>query len=61
MPPAQNGTAYFNFIASHDGGLRPAEGLLSDEEISELVHTMQHFGGKVSGERRIMGGKSLMK
>ena len=46
MPPAQNGTAYFNFIASHDGiGLRPAEGLLSDEEISELVHTMQHFGG----------------
>ena len=49
MPPAQNGTAYFNFIASHDGiGLRPAEGLLSDEEISELVHTMQHFSGKVS-------------
>ncbi|AIF99121.1 alpha-amylase [Alteromonas australica] len=49
MPPAQNGTAYFNFIASHDGiGLRPAEGLLSDEEISELVHTMQNFGGKIS-------------
>ena len=49
MPPAQNGTAYFNFIASHDGiGLRPAEGLLSEEEISELVHTMQHFGGKIS-------------
>ncbi len=49
MPPAQNGTAYFNFIASHDGiGLRPAEGLLSDEEISDLVHAMQHFGGKVS-------------
>lgn len=49
MPPAQNGTAYFNFIASHDGiGLRPAEGLLSEEEISDLVHAMQHFGGKVS-------------
>ena len=49
MPPAQNGTAYFNFIASHDGiGLRPAEGLLSEEEISELVHAMQHFGGKIS-------------
>lgn len=49
MPPAQNGTAYFNFIASHDGiGLRPAEGLLNDEEISDLVHTMQHFGGKIS-------------
>lgn len=49
MPPAQNGTTYFNFIASHDGiGLRPAEGLLDDEEISTLVHTMQGFGGKVS-------------
>lgn len=49
MPPAQNGTAYFNFIASHDGiGLRPAEGLLSEEEIGTLVSTMQNFGGKVS-------------
>ncbi len=49
MPPAQNGTFYFNFIASHDGiGLRPAEGLLSDEEIHELVDCVQKFGGKVS-------------
>lgn len=49
MPPAQNGTAYFNFIASHDGiGLRPVEGLLSDEELERLVSTMQHFGGHVS-------------
>lgn len=49
MPPAQNGTAYFNFIASHDGiGLRPAEGLLSDQELNSLVSTMQNFGGRVS-------------
>ena len=49
MPPARNGTAYFNFIASHDGlGLRPAEGLLSDSEINTLVKTMQGFGGHVS-------------
>ena len=49
MPPAQNGTAYFNFIASHDGiGLRPAEGLLSEEELDTLVATMQRFGGNVS-------------
>jgi len=49
MPPAQNGTCYFNFIASHDGiGLRPAEGLLSDQEINELVNTIQSFGGRVS-------------
>jgi sucrose phosphorylase len=49
MPPAQNGTTYFNFIASHDGiGLRPAEGLLSEAEIASLITTMQSFGGKVS-------------
>ena len=49
MPPARNGTAYFNFIASHDGiGLRPAEGLLSDAEINTLVKTMQTFGGHIS-------------
>jgi sucrose phosphorylase len=49
MPPAQNGTTYFNFIASHDGiGLRPAEGLLNDEEIGSLVQTMQNFGGRIS-------------
>lgn len=49
MPPAQNGTFYFNFIASHDGiGLRPAEGLLDDNEINNLVNCIQSFGGKVS-------------
>ncbi len=49
MPPARNGTAYFNFIASHDGiGLRPAEGLLSDQEINTLITSMQSFGGRVS-------------
>jgi len=56
MPPAQNGTAYFNFIASHDGiGLRPAEGLLKDQEIDELINTMQMFGGRVSW-RAAQGG-----
>jgi sucrose phosphorylase len=49
MPPAQNGTTYFNFIASHDGiGLRPAEGLLNEQEIKDLAACMQKFGGKVS-------------
>ena len=49
MPPAQNGTAYFNFIASHDGiGLRPAEGLLSESEINSLIKTMGNFGGQIS-------------
>jgi sucrose phosphorylase len=49
MPPAQNGTFFFNFIASHDGiGLRPAEGLLDDKELTNLVNTMQNFGGRIS-------------
>ena len=49
MPPSQDGTMYFNFIASHDGiGLRPAEGLLSEDELDKLVHTVENFGGKIS-------------
>ncbi len=49
MPPAQTGTFYFNFLASHDGiGLRPVEGLLSEDEISQLVNCMESFGGKIS-------------
>ncbi|MDG1200241.1 MAG: sugar phosphorylase [Porticoccaceae bacterium] len=57
MPPARNGTTYFNFVASHDGiGLRPAEGLLSDTEINTLVTTMQGFGGHVSWRALDHGG-----
>ena len=49
LPPAMRGTTYFNIIASHDGiGLRPAEGLLTDEEIADLVRTMEAFGGHIS-------------
>ncbi len=58
MPPAQFGTFYFNFIASHDGiGLRPAEGLLSDEDIEGLVNTMQSFGARISW-RSSEGGRN---
>jgi sucrose phosphorylase len=49
MPPAQLGTTYFNFIASHDGmGLRPVEGILADDETQVLVDTLQGFGGRIS-------------
>lgn len=52
MPPARNGTAYLNFIASHDGiGLRPLDGLLSDDEREKMVTTIQDFGGKVTFRR----------
>lgn len=58
MPPAQHGTTYFNFIASHDGiGLRPAEGLLSDDEITTLIDAMQAFGGRISWRTSDNGDK----
>ena len=49
MPPAPYGCAYFNFSASHDGiGLRPAEGLLAEEELAAMITTVQRFGGEIS-------------
>lgn len=52
MPPAQMGTTYLNFIASHDGiGMRPTDGLLTEEERQRFINTMSSFGGKVSYRR----------
>jgi len=59
MPPAPVGCAYFNFTASHDGiGLRPAEGLLTDEEYNSLLTTMRKFGGKISMRKKPDGSES---
>ncbi len=44
--PPPPGTTLFNFLASHDGiGVRPAEGILSQEEIDELVALTHERGG----------------
>ena len=49
LPPAQSGTSYLNFIASHDGiGLRPLDGLVTNEEINKLVEKTKKSGGKVT-------------
>jgi sucrose phosphorylase len=49
MPPAQSGTAYLNFVASHDGiGLRPLDGLIDDHDRTKLVNAMTAAGGKVT-------------
>lgn len=59
MPPAPKGCAYFNFTASHDGiGLRPAEGLLREEEYQTLLTKMQEFGGKISYRQQPDGSES---
>ncbi|MBW7472476.1 sugar phosphorylase [Marinobacter sp. F4218] len=56
MPPAQMGTTYLNFIASHDGiGMRPTDGLLTEEEKQRLINTLDSFGGKVSYRRTADG------
>lgn len=49
MPPAPFGCTYLNFTASHDGiGLRPAEGLLSEQELEKMIEVIRRFGGEVS-------------
>ena len=49
MPPAQFGNAYLNFIASHDGiGMRPAEGVLSDQEINSMLRRLKKNGSEFS-------------
>ncbi|MBR8827488.1 MAG: alpha-glucosidase C-terminal domain-containing protein [Gomphosphaeria aponina SAG 52.96 = DSM 107014] len=59
MPPVPMGCAYFNFTASHDGiGLRPAEGLLSDDEYQTLLEMMEKFGGKISMRKNPDGTES---
>ncbi|MEQ9409836.1 MAG: sugar phosphorylase [Fuerstiella sp.] len=56
MPPAPVGCTYLNFTASHDGiGMRPAEGLLSDEEQFQMIETIRRFGGQVSTRRGANG------
>lgn len=58
MPPAQMGTTFLNFIASHDGiGVRPAEGILDPEELQNMIYTLQSFGAKVSWRTGLNGEK----
>ncbi len=52
MPPAQSGTSYLNFIASHDGiGLRPLDGLLEKQDIDRMLDYTRECGGMVTMRR----------
>ncbi|MCJ7733406.1 MAG: hypothetical protein MUP11_02560, partial [Anaerolineales bacterium] len=52
--------AFLNFIASHDGiGVRPAEGLLTGEEIQGLVDQTLEHNGLVSYKSNQDGTKSV--
>lgn len=50
------GTTFFNFTASHDGvGVRPLEGLLPAERLSNLIRMIEGRGGLVSKRRQADG------
>ena len=56
LPSSQ--VTFFNFTASHDGiGLRPAEGLLSQDAIQALVERTKAHGGGVSYRGLPDGGR----
>ena len=49
MPPALPNTAYLNFLSSHDGiGLRPIEGVLTDQQLDRLVSELELNGSLFS-------------
>ena len=59
MPIPPPGCTYLNFSTSHDGiGLRPAEGLLPEEEIADLVETIRGYGGQISMKADVAGTTS---
>jgi len=56
-PPA--GTTYFNFTASHDGiGVRPLEGLVSEDRLKRLIAGVERRGGLVSRRRQPDGSET---
>lgn len=51
---------YFNFLASHDGiGMRPTEGILSEEDKQLLVEKVERNGGRVSYKSNPDGTQSV--
>jgi sucrose phosphorylase len=56
LPPK---CTYFNFTASHDGiGVRPLQGIISDEELNGLAERVKELGGHVSAKANSDGTES---
>ena len=52
-------TAFFNFLASHDGiGVTPLRGILEEKQIIELAHSMEKIGGLVSYKTNLDASES---
>jgi len=59
LEPTSETTAFFNFLASHDGiGVRPVEGILTKEEVDAMVKKVREHGGFVSYRDNGDGTKS---
>ena len=60
IAPVSPTATWFNFLASHDGiGIRPTEGLLTDDDRSLLVERTLARGGRVSMARRPDGSEGV--
>ena len=58
--PVSPTATWFNFLASHDGiGIRPTEGLLTDDDRALLVERTLARGGRVSMARRPDGSEGV--
>ncbi len=56
--PLTDSTSYFNFLASHDGiGLRPTEGILTNEERQLIADNVLANGGKINYKNNSDGSK----
>ncbi|MEC9389640.1 MAG: alpha-amylase family glycosyl hydrolase [Myxococcota bacterium] len=59
LPSLPAGCTLLNFVASHDGvGLRPAEGILTTEQLNDLVDCVRRFGGRLTQRTRPDGSLS---
>jgi len=60
IAPVSPTATWFNFLASHDGiGIRPTEGLLTDDDRNLLVERTLARGGRVSMARRPDGSEGV--
>jgi sucrose phosphorylase len=59
IPATDEEATFFNFTASHDGiGVRPAEGLIPEENLHQMIQKMREFGGYVKTKTNPDGTES---
>ncbi|GAB4429327.1 MAG: alpha-amylase family glycosyl hydrolase [Chloroflexi bacterium OHK40] len=59
LEPPSPATAFFNFLASHDGiGVVPATGILTADEVAGLCAQVERHGGRVSYKNNPDGSQS---